>query len=104
MPPHHLRPETTPNPRRRSRETQFIPIVDNCNVPEEPMFRPWTPPLLACALTLLAGCDRREADSETASALTTDTAAASAAAAAGAVPLSTNSAEARQLYLDARAV
>ena len=68
------------------------------------MFRPWTPPLLACALTLLAGCDRREAGSETASAVTTDTAAASAAAAAGAVPLSTNSAEARQLYLDARAV
>jgi len=68
------------------------------------MFRPWTPPLLACALTLLAGCDRREAESETASAVTTDTAAASAAAAAGAVPLSTNSAEARQLYLEARAV
>ena len=55
------------------------------------MFRPWTPPLLACALTLVAGCDRREAGSETASAVTTDTAAASAAAAAGAVPLSTNS-------------
>ena len=68
------------------------------------MFRPWTPPLLACALTLVAGCDRREAGSETASAVTTDTAAASAAAAAGAVPLSTNSDEARRLYLEARAV
>ena len=68
------------------------------------MFRPWTPPLLACALTLVAGCDRREAGSETASVVTTDTAAASAAAAAGAVPLSTNSDEARRLYLEARAV
>lgn len=68
------------------------------------MFRPWTPPLLACALTLLAGCDRRGAGSETASAVTTDTAAASAAAEAGAVPLSTNSEEARRIYLEARAV
>jgi tetratricopeptide (TPR) repeat protein len=68
------------------------------------MFRPWTPPLLACALTLLAGCDRREAGSETASAVTTDTAAASAAAAAGAVPITTESPEARRLYLEARAV
>jgi len=31
------------------------------------MFRPWIPPLLVCALTLVAGCDRREAGSETAS-------------------------------------
>ncbi|HKU61663.1 MAG TPA: tetratricopeptide repeat protein [Gemmatimonadales bacterium] len=68
------------------------------------MFRPWTPPLLACALTLLAGCDRRDAGSETASAVTTDTAAGSAAAEAGAVPISTNSDEARRLYLEARAV
>jgi tetratricopeptide (TPR) repeat protein len=68
------------------------------------MFRAWTPPLLACALTLLAGCDRPETGRETASAVTTDTAAASTAAAAGAVPISTNSAEARQLYLEARAV
>jgi tetratricopeptide (TPR) repeat protein len=67
------------------------------------MFRAWTPPLLA-ALALLAGCDRREAGSETASAVTTDTAAASAAAAAGAVPITTGSADARRLYLEARTI
>src|SRR3954451_996932 len=103
--PAPYQPETTSPPRRRSRrEAPFIPIVDNCNVPEDPMFRAWTPPLFACVLTLLAGCDRPETGRETASAVTTDTAAASTAAAAGAVPISTNSAEARQLYLEARAV
>jgi tetratricopeptide (TPR) repeat protein len=66
------------------------------------MFRSWTLPLLATVA--LAGCDRREAGSETASALTTDTAAASAAAAAGAVPLTTASADARRLYLEARTI
>ena len=64
------------------------------------MIRSWTLPLLATVA--LVGCDRREAGSETASAVTTDTAAASAAAAAGAVPLTTSSADARRLYLEAR--
>ena len=66
------------------------------------MIRSWTLPLLATVA--LVGCDRREAGSETASAVTTDTAAASAAAAAGAVPLTTSSADARRLYLEARTV
>jgi tetratricopeptide (TPR) repeat protein len=71
----------------------------------------WTPPSLGLAaaaiLTLLSACDARKPGTETASATVTDSAAGSAGALtkhAGAIPVTSGSDEARQLYLQGRAL
>jgi tetratricopeptide (TPR) repeat protein len=56
---------------------------------------------LACA-TVLSGCNARKADTESASAATTDSASEGASANGGAVPITAASDEARKLYLEGR--
>jgi tetratricopeptide (TPR) repeat protein len=56
----------------------------------------------AAVLTLLSACEARKSGTETASATTTDSAAARVAPNEGAIPITTASDEARQLYLKGR--
>jgi tetratricopeptide (TPR) repeat protein len=71
------------------------------------MRRPLSPPLggltAAVLVTLLTGCDARKSSTETASATFTDSAAATVPT-GGAVPVSSASDEARDLYLKGRAL
>jgi tetratricopeptide (TPR) repeat protein len=70
------------------------------------MPRAWTPPFLgltaATLVALLSGCDARKSDTETADATVTDTAAGAWEKTKGAVPITSGSDTARQLYLQGR--